>query len=465
MKYVFFFMVVAVSLGCRSNSSKSDSNDDGKNPNTRIVGLDFGSVVGIPEDIPESHIQLSEGDANLAVRTLRFLTMPNTVKAVNKTLNVKFAPASAKVAMGKVSIAIENKPLPLALMGRDDYQLAVFYQVEDGAGGSIFGYLSLRKLVLETNKVIFPYQGNGNYQLGYLYDPGPKQVDLVVQNAEEADLNPKDDLVVAKICTEEGQTGCVLDSNKHVAIEKSKLVAENFKEGINIAGVLGNIKAYSNCTIDGQEGCVTEGPFKAADTSTITEWDIRIDKTVGGIKGMLAFYKNAIQSGLDPNTQSPAVEGRDVWDTVEDYNPVEENYITPVVPQSDSGRWNVASGSNWTGIASNAFKDEFTGLIWGPTGSDKKWQEAIEYCSNSSASNRDDWRLPTQKELLQAYINGIAYKVSELSLVVGQYWSATSYGPLPSAGGFAYNVGLLQGIASFQPGAKGVLRHVICVAE
>ncbi len=77
--------------------------------------------------------------------------------------------------------------------------------------------------------------------------------------------------------------------------------------------------------------------------------------------------------------------------------------------------------------------DSATGLAWQDNnetnGTQKTWQEAIDYCEALSLDTHDDWRLPNVNELKSivdrsksnpAIVTGFEYVQS------GYYWSSTS---------------------------------------
>jgi len=219
------------------------------------------------------------------------------------------------------------------------------------------------------------------------------------------------------------------------------IVAANIVSGISIFGTSGSAVVGSDCTGDGQTGCVTTSTYKSADTSTYSTWDIRKGKTVGGKAGDLVFYKNMI--GSYNNSTAPAVAGNDVWDTVDDYN---NNGAFPTTAPSG---WDQATGANWvmdsandTGVGSGTasdglcngteacvFKDQITSLMWAKDqASTFTWQNAITQCDNLNYGGYTDWRLPTQKELMQAYTDGVWSQkaATKLNLSSSYYWSSST---------------------------------------
>jgi hypothetical protein len=105
------------------------------------------------------------------------------------------------------------------------------------------------------------------------------------------------------------------------------------------------------------------------------------------------------------------------------------------------------SGGNWTrdsasdnglggGVAGDGlcsgsedcvYKDEITALYWAKDDSlTRTWESAITYCEGKTYGFFSDWRLPTQKELSQAYIDGIWSLRSTLNMYESLYWSSTT---------------------------------------
>lgn len=228
---------------------------------------------------------------------------------------------------------------------------------------------------------------------------------------------------------------------RHTNSGDADIAAANIVSGVSIFGTSGSAVSGSNCTSDGQTGCVTTSQYKSADTNAYTTWDIRKGKTVGGKAGDIAFYKN--MKGTYDNTTSPAISGTDVWDTVDDYN---NNGAFPTTAPSG---WDQATGANWImdpandvggggGTASDnlcsgseacVFKDQITGLMWAKDdGTTRTWQNSITYCDGLSYGGYTDWRLPTQKELMQAYTDGIWSQkaTNKLSLTTSYYWASST---------------------------------------
>ncbi len=248
------------------------------------------------------------------------------------------------------------------------------------------------------------------------------------------------------------------------------ITAANISNGVTIFGTTGTLVS-SPCTGDGQQNCVTTSRYKSADTNAYSTWDIRKGKTVGGKAGDIAFYKN--MKGTYDNTTSPAISGTDVWDTIDDYN------ANGAFPTTAPSGWDQATGANWimdpandtvtvNGLCDGAeacvFIDRITGLMWTKeqgTGSTLySWQDAITQCDNLNYGGYTDWRLPTQKEMMQAYTDGIwSQKATDkLSLTSNAYWSSST-GSYDTS--YAWGVDLLDGSTDYK--GKSISTRVVCV--
>jgi len=162
--------------------------------------------------------------------------------------------------------------------------------------------------------------------------------------------------------------------------------------------------------------------------------------------------------------------------------------------------------STWTSPATNVWKDERTGVYWGPdrgvvtknqfslsecdfftstprssyTGTDigvgnlncGPAEDAINYCATLDFGGRTDWYLPSQKELMQAYIDGM-YNQAGATLTDAatftwgtgatagySFWSSSELSFLPA---YAWTVYLASGGTSgyTKPGTNAVR----CVAR
>ncbi len=87
--------------------------------------------------------------------------------------------------------------------------------------------------------------------------------------------------------------------------------------------------------------------------------------------------------------------------------------------------------------------------------SGRYWEDAITNCATGSTSSNalpaTGWRLPTQKEMLQVYIDGIAAKRVELNMVNAFLWSSTTQSDNASYGGHVLHLNNGDGGLSGKP--------------
>ncbi len=196
------------------------------------------------------------------------------------------------------------------------------------------------------------------------------------------------------------------------------------------------------------DGVTIFGMTGAAANVAADAWDIRAGIDVPGrtgVKGKLKVAcRNAVRfsgSGVYNNVTAPAsssTTASDIWDTIDDYHSlpstlnfpstwsVAENYCgnADSTASSDDDVWvdvTTADGTTPSTCGDTptncTMKDRITGLKWSKFfGVVPSWQGsiaspgAIIMCHTSTHNGQlaGAWRLPTQKELLDAYNHGIA---------------------------------------------------------
>ena len=90
---------------------------------------------------------------------------------------------------------------------------------------------------------------------------------------------------------------------------------------------------------------------------------------------------------------------------------------------------------SYTDLGNGVVKDNVTGLEWqqATASGTYTWQQAIDYCNNLSLGGKDDWRLPTIKELTTLVDSSIPYPGPTINAtffpgtVASSYWSSTTY--------------------------------------
>jgi len=147
----------------------------------------------------------------------------------------------------------------------------------------------------------------------------------------------------------------------------------------------------------------------------------------------------------------------DWWDTVEDLQTV--GGATPPHPWSavgytcgglgtegDDTVWiDRTTGGCTSGAQDCKFQDRISGLEWTELQSiGMSWGKALTTCNDLIFAGSSDWRLPTQKELLEAYTHGISTAATTNWITGGDYlsyfWSSTSLGNFPGLA-WALNLG------------------------
>lgn len=267
--------------------------------------------------------------------------------------------------------------------------------------------------------------------------------------------------------------------------------------GLSIFGTNGTLIGATACTGAGQTGCVTTSAFRSA-------------------KPIRNSAKSVTATVIYDNIIGPAAAGLDVYDTIDDYN----DGVSGLPPDMPWGADYVASASNWVaggtdfgsvaGLCNEAedqcvYTDQTTGLIWSEqntnldftsfnadtwpcssdgcsalasghpgtdssepssytAGADMNWWDALYACSKMNDLNfggySTGWRMPTQKELLQASINGIrAVESAHFILTHNLFWSSTTRS---TAANSAWYVQLSNGVMDVN-NKPSFSYHFVCV--
>lgn len=226
-------------------------------------------------------------------------------------------------------------------------------------------------------------------------------------------------------------------------VGEARLVPENIKNGQTIWGVTG--RYGPTCSADGSVDCVVSGSstLRAANVSGISGWDLRAGKTIGGISGDLVFYRNMVNTNLfDRISGSGSLPGVDIYDTIDDFNnnnlagsiiPTTNPWLPPIMVPGPNWQRDKLSDDNANSLCESneacVEKDLTTDLLWAKDDGNttRSWDQAITFCAELNYGGyQGGWRLPTHKEMMQAYINGIWANKTPLNLTKGYYWSATT---------------------------------------
>ncbi len=173
----------------------------------------------------------------------------------------------------------------------------------------------------------------------------------------------------------------------------------------------------------------------------------------------------------------------DIWDTIDDYNNnvsgLPPSVVTAWGNNTDCGGVETTAGDDnvWkdvtttaAGAASNCatdgarctMQDKITGLSWSKLQTSAIWNVAWSNCQSLNYSGQTGWRLPTQKELMEAYTHGIRSAartnwMTEANMNNG-FWSGSS---MSLGTTNAWYVNLANGSTSLN--LKGTPNQVVCV--
>jgi hypothetical protein len=260
--------------------------------------------------------------------------------------------------------------------------------------------------------------------------------------------------------------------------------------------------------VSGVDIFATEG--SAASGVAPDPWDVRVGKTINGVAGKLKVncrnrvststptlynYDGAIGSIGQVGQTGGSV--RDIWDTIDDYNNSQVGVPGGVVASwnsstdcygveslvGDDNVWKDVTTTN--GLSTNpstcaatsvncTMQDKITGLWWSQLQATGAWNTAWNTCvttlnnttysGNSVAgyNGQTGWRLPTQKELMEAYTHGIRSAARTNWMTEANmnnwFWSGSS---VSNDSDNAWNVGLANGNSDYY--AKAYTLQVVCV--
>ena len=335
-------------------------------------------------------------------------------------------------------------------------------------------------------------------------------------------------------CSSNYQDGCFLNPNENLdAADLSSLDESNVKNGVSIAGIVGKypsatypltgagsatdltqatfdvrIKsgaAFEYWSEDGTRHTNTGDPdispenikdsvdiFGSAgtltDASSLNPWDLRVGVVAGSLTGMLKTNcRNSVNSlQFNSDLSPPGTLGintgttPDWWDTIDDWNANSDSLPATLVngwsedTKCDAGIWKdeTADGACDSGADECVFTDQISNLSWSETqATGQDWSQAVETCESLDFAGFTNWRLPTQKEAMEAYTHGIrdiGYKggtsgvsqnnINFIPTVDNRYWTASTRSSTTSN---AWRVSINSGsVGNF---SKTELNYVICV--
>lgn len=225
--------------------------------------------------------------------------------------------------------------------------------------------------------------------------------------------------------------------NRQQATGDANLTAANIKNGVSLFGIYGTYNPPSDCASDGATSCTTTSTWKAANTTGLSDMDVRNGTTVAGQNGLVFFANNGVDlaffnriSGYEADASTT---NADPYDTIDD----SKNF--GAFPFNGPSIWWPASNWIWHFFDPNGngtcdsgerceFFDRFTKLSWIFITNPATWEDAVLTCSTAANGGFDGGRLPTQKEFLQASINGIEQLRSKDSRITSanSFWTGTA---------------------------------------
>jgi hypothetical protein len=275
----------------------------------------------------------------------------------------------------------------------------------------------------------------------------------------------------------------------------SDISASNIVSGVSIFGTVGT----------------------AASVVAPDPWDVRIGKSINGVAGKLkttcrnristgAYNYNGAISGIGNGGNLAGSFGLDIWDTIDDYNDSNSGLPPSIVSAwgnntdcggvdtaalstDDDNVWKDVTTTNGTTASTCAatsgnctMQDKITGLWWSKLQASGAWNTAWNTCvttlnnttysGNSVAgyNGKTGWRLPTQKELMEAYTHGIrsaartdAAWMTEANMN-SFFWSGSSYSTISNTAWLGYpSSGLPLGAGAAAYLDKSITGQVVCV--
>lgn len=264
------------------------------------------------------------------------------------------------------------------------------------------------------------------------------------------------------------------DGTRYIGTGDADIVDTNIKSGIDIFGTTGNVTAGG---------------------ASPNAWDLRAGVTVGSVTGRLKVNcRNRVNSsiynydgaiGSIPQTGVTSGTAIDIWDTIDDYNNggsgLPTNIVTAWGNNTDCGGVEAAAGDDnvWKDVTTTSagaastcaaagsrctMQDKITGLWWSklqPTG--QSWNAAWATCAGLTYNGQTGWRLPTQKELMEAHIHGIRSAARTNWLTDANmsafFWSGSSVSNVTSN---AWSVYLVHGLTT-NNSKTTTTNQVVCV--
>lgn len=210
----------------------------------------------------------------------------------------------------------------------------------------------------------------------------------------------------------------------HTAIGSSNLLPRHIKKGTTLFGVTGTMEAFDNTNLKPE--------------------NIRYGVDIGNVTGAYKVNCRDLADLAKFNYQvSPGSAELDQYDTVTAHSlpasnpwPGQDGYVC-----DESGWQDITDANSNNGCTtlndSCLWQDRSTKLIWGGYHATKSFgihADAVKYCNNLVVGSRTNWRLPTIRQLMQAYVNGITTIKKKHPQFIewsagNSLWSESGWGP------------------------------------
>lgn len=273
------------------------------------------------------------------------------------------------------------------------------------------------------------------------------------------------------LCSEDKREGCQVQS-PYVAVDKTKVVAENIKNGSVLGGVTGAYPSLAAPLATPTEPDLTESNFaaKIAQESsfgffdsagnhyvmqgkTIDPGTVAVGRTIFGVSGT-AMPSNSPdfrhvrtaanvyggQGKMKLDCRNGFADGHDVAASV--YPSIDDASETATTNLKWGSAYNCGlelwenatpnSSGGITECTSQSehcvYRDIVTNLMWlnDSTKSKKVFSQAKSYCEGLEFGGLSNWRLPTHRELLQAYVHGLRHVAKNIGFIDPNQWYWTS---------------------------------------
>jgi hypothetical protein len=198
-------------------------------------------------------------------------------------------------------------------------------------------------------------------------------------------------------------------------------------------------------------------PLNFSAPHTMAATVIKTGAGKSAVMSLASFYKLQKYEYVDDATTTNKYTAEDSTWIAAAGSPFAYAGITPTTTASGIVKVDLATGLWWTDRSATTMDNNFVLTPDNNTGK-PIGGSAVTFCANFAAANfasHNDWRLPTQKELMQVYIDGANYNLPNPGYT---FWSSTEYYNIPA---YAWYVYLNYGYVTFN--TKVTLYYVRCV--